>query len=309
MYHRFSESPKKGYVSRDVFESQVRHIARYYNAVSMTELVKGVKGEAILKPNSIAITVDDGYYDFYTVAYPILKKYRVPATVFVTTKFVDGGFWLWPDKISYALDSLSEIPEEIQLGSQRVSAGELTPTYKQQVWHAIVGYLLAIPECDKQQWISNFAAKQNLNIPVEPIDDYRAVTWGQLREMEENGIEVGGHTVTHPSLGRVGYEQLRAEVVECKRALDQQLDCRERHFCYPNGQLQDFTEVAKAVVSEAGFQSAVVAFHDSMRLADIYELRRYSSSEDQFQFMKSVAGLELLASLINNSNSRLSWSF
>src|SRR5690554_3038452 len=149
MYHRFSESPKKGYVSRDVFESQVRHIARYYNAVSMTELVKGVKGEAILKPNSIAITVDDGYYDFYTVAYPILKKYRVPATVFVTTKFVDGGFWLWPDKINYILNSVSEIHEEIQLGDRCLSPGILTPSYKRYVWQAIIEYLLTRHESEK----------------------------------------------------------------------------------------------------------------------------------------------------------------
>lgn len=309
MYHRFSELPKPGHVSREVFESQVRHIAHHYNPVSMTDLVKGLRGETPLKPNSIAITVDDGYYDFYTIAYPILKKYQVPATVFVTTKFVDGGFWLWPDKISYALNSLSEIREEIQLGSQRLSPGVLTPSYKQQVWQAIVGYLLTRPESDKQEWINNFAAKQALTIPDAPIDNYRAVTWDQLREMEEKGIEVGGHTVTHPSLGRVGSEQLKAEVVGCKKALDQQLALRERQFCYPNGQLQDFSEEAKTVVSESGFRSAVVAFHDSKRLADIYELRRYSSSEDQFQFMKSVAGLELLASLINNANSRLSWSY
>lgn len=309
MYHRFSESPQPGRVSRQAFEFQVKHLARYYNPVPMTDLVKGLRGEIRLKPNSIAITVDDGYLDFYTVAYPILKKYQVPATVFVTTKFVDGDFWLWPDKISYLLHSLTEIREEIQLGGRRLSPGPLIPAYKKVVWQAIVEYLLSRPEAEKLNWINNFAVQQKINIPDAPADDYRAVTWDQLREMEEQGIEVGGHTVTHPSLGRVSSAQLKDEVMNCKKALDQQLTLRERQFCYPNGQLQDYTEEAKAIVSESGFRSAVVAFYDSKRLSDLYELRRYSSSEDQFQFMKSVAGIELLASILTNSNSRLSWSY
>lgn len=309
MYHRFSEFPVPGRVSRQVFESQVKHLARYYNPISMTELVKGLRGDLRLKPNSIAITVDDGYYDFYTVAYPILKKYQVPATVFVTTKFVDGNFWLWPDQINYILNSVSEIHEEIQLGDRCLSPGILTPSYKRYVWQAIIEYLLTRHESEKLEWINNFAEGLQVTIPNTPADDYRAVTWDQLREMERQGIEVGGHTVTHPSLGRVSSAQLRAEVEDCKKALDQQLTLRERQFCYPNGQLQDYTEEVKSVVSQAGFCSAVVAFYDSKRLSDIYELRRYSSSEDQFQFMKSVAGLELLASILTNSNSRQSWSY
>jgi len=309
MYHRFSEFSTPGRVSRRAFESQIQHLAQYYSPVTMTDLVKGLRGELRLKSNSIAITVDDGYYDFYTVAYPILKKYQVPATVFVTTKFVDGDFWLWPDKISYVLNSLSEIRDEIQLGGRQLPPGLMTPAYKKIVWQAIVEYLLTRPENEKLEWINKFASQQHLIIPDAPADDYRAVTWEQLREMEEEGIDIGGHTVTHPSLGRVSSSQLREEVVNCKKELDQQLILRERQFCYPNGQRQDYTDEAKTVVSEAGFGSAVVAFNDSKCLSDLYELRRYTSSEDQFQFMKAVSGVEFLASIINNSNSRLSWSY
>src|SRR5690554_5603907 len=173
MYHRFAEQPASGRISREVFESQVKHLAKYYNPVSMTDLVKGLRGEHRLKPNSIAITVDDGYYDFYTVAYPILKRYQVPATLFVTTKFVDGEFWLWPDKISYILNSLTEIREEVQLDGRSLSPGTLTPTYKQVIWQAIVDYLLTKPETEKLDWINNFAAQLNFTIPNSPVDDYR----------------------------------------------------------------------------------------------------------------------------------------
>src|SRR5690554_5940799 len=72
MYHRFSKIPTPGCVSQETFDSQVRHLSRYYNLASMTDLVRGLRGEISLKPNTIVITVDDGYQDFYTVAYPVL---------------------------------------------------------------------------------------------------------------------------------------------------------------------------------------------------------------------------------------------
>src|SRR5690606_12731431 len=105
MYHRFSEDERSGYVSKKAFERQVAHIARHYSPISLTDLVNNLRTGRALRPNSIVITVDDGYLDFYEFAYPILRKYKVPATFFVTTNFVDGEFWLWPDKISWLLEN------------------------------------------------------------------------------------------------------------------------------------------------------------------------------------------------------------
>ena len=56
-----------------------------------------------MKANSVLLTVDDGYQDFYNLAFPILKKYEVPATVFFTTDFIDKRIWLWHDLLNFGL--------------------------------------------------------------------------------------------------------------------------------------------------------------------------------------------------------------
>ena len=309
MYHRFSNAAESGKVSSAEFDYQVRHIAEHYNPVRLTDLVRALRGEAELKPNSIVITVDDGYDDFYQVAYPVLKKYRVPATLFVTSRFVDGGFWLWPDKVTWMLKTMSALKGPVQLGSTVLNVGEWNDQQRRNAWNQIIGFLLTREDEEKHRWIDAFAESQGIDIPSSPVSDYSAVTWEQLREMQSDLVEIGGHTVSHPSLGRVTDEQLQQEIIGCKAALDENLGERDRPFCYPNGQPQDYTPKAKEIVAKSGFNSAVVAFYDDKRLEDTYELRRYTSSSDRFQFLKSVSGIELLASVYTKSHNKMAWHY
>ena len=74
-------------------------------------------------------------------------------------------------------------------------------------------------------------------------------------------------------------------------------------FCYPNGQPGDYTDQVKAMVKQAGCKGAVSAFYDSCLADDPFEIRRFTASEDPFQFAKSVNGVEMLAARwLNASN-------
>src|SRR6185369_5178052 len=50
-----------------------------------------------------AITVDDGYSDFYEIAWPVLRRRNMTATVFVVTDFVDRRRWIWTDQIPFLI--------------------------------------------------------------------------------------------------------------------------------------------------------------------------------------------------------------
>jgi len=67
-----------------------------------------------LKANSVLLTVDDGYQDFYNLAFPILKKYEVPATVFFTTDFIDKRIWLWHDLLNSNLGKPLVLPVRLE---------------------------------------------------------------------------------------------------------------------------------------------------------------------------------------------------
>jgi peptidoglycan/xylan/chitin deacetylase (PgdA/CDA1 family) len=245
--------------------------------------------------NSIVLTVDDGYRDFYEVAYPVLKKHGVPATLYVTSGFVNEELWLWPDQITWLLNSVSEINKTIELGEINTKNIELTTvndSNRRQIWSQVIAYLLSVDDKKKHEWIAHFAEQLGKPLPERAPSEYAACSWQQLTEMQQNGIEIGGHTHTHPSLGQVSDEQLRAELDVCMQFLDEKLGKQHRDFCYPNGHPSDYNDNVKKITQEVGFKSSVTAFYDSLGTQDLFEMRRHTASEEWFQFCKSSNGVE-----------------
>lgn len=294
MYHRFSQESCTGFTSRECFRRQVRHIKRHYQPITLGQLLEVIdKGEAVPR-NAVIITIDDGYRDVYEVAYPILKEEDVPATLFVATGFIEGRLWLWPDQVRWLLDQTEAIHEPVLLDHVTLEKGALTNAVRDRYWERLIHYLLRIPDERKHELIEQLANVLGHSLPVEAPEPYRAASWQELREIQESGIEIGGHTVTHPSLGQVDDKQAEREITGCRDAIEQNLGRRPDSFCYPNGQETDFTEAIKAIVENAGFKGAVTAFPDAVGIAEHYAMRRHTGGDDWFQFMKSVSGLEWL---------------
>lgn len=306
MYHRFT-SPQSDHrvagVSAENFEQQVAHIARHYHPMTVSEMIRGCFEGETLPRHAIAITVDDGYEDFYHIAWPILQRYKVPATFYVTTGFVDGNLWLWPDQLHWILDkatgSAGSLPP-FSDGRETVPAPS-GPDDQRLLFGHLVDYLLRIPD-DKKHWFLRALAEHwQLQIPDQAPDWARPVTWGQLAEMQAGGLEVGGHTVTHPGLSQVTPRQARAEITDAREALVTNLGDAPRSFCYPNGTPEDFVGAQVPLIRQAGFTGAVVAFADAQGQRQRYAMRRHSGSDDLFQFNKAVSGLEFLGHKLRNT--------
>lgn len=294
MYHRFSASPVKGCASPEFFEQQVGHIRERYNPYSLVGLMKYHREHGRMPSHAVVITVDDGYRDFYEYAFPILQRHGVPATLFATTGFIERRLWLWPDKVTWMLKRLPHINQEFTLGSITIKAGDINDARRSEIWKQLIGYCLSLPDQDKHEFILSLASELGVAFPSEIPEAFAPLSWDELKEMQEAGIEIGGHTVTHPSLGRVTKSQARDEILGCRNALNQNLGQQERTFCYPNGQPSDFQEFLPDQVRKAGFLGAVTAFPDALGISDRYLMRRHVSGDDMFQFYKAVSGVELL---------------
>lgn len=293
MYHRFSRLPESGGVSAEEFEWQVRYIAQHFNPVTVSQIASSLYGSQKLPRNSVAITVDDGYQDFYSIAWPILKKYGVPATFYVTTGFVDDAIWLWPDQLRYLLEKSPKSQAKYDFRLFVIETPISTRDFEGEFWR-INQILLKADNSEKLECLAGLARAWKVELPKRAPEPFHSVTWAQLNEMQSEGLEVGGHTVTHPSLARVTSSQAGKEILGCSKALARNLGPATRSFCYPNGTPDDFVGEQVALVREAGFSGAVVAFADGREHAQQYAMRRHSSSSDRFQFLKAVNGIELL---------------
>ena len=92
-YHRIKDEPWPHLRPTKVadFENQMQYLSNMYNPISLERMAHHIQNGKPLPPKAIAVTFDDGYQDNYENAYPILKKYNIPATFFLTTGFIGTG--------------------------------------------------------------------------------------------------------------------------------------------------------------------------------------------------------------------------
>lgn len=300
MYHRFSDSVARGFVSRATLEWQASLIRRRFHPVSLSQLLEDLRAGTRPAPNTVVVTVDDGYRDFYDIGWPVLREQGVPATLFVTTGFVDGTIWLWPDQVAWILDSARSLPEMFVADPVAVRRSEFERWDKESIWSFLIDRLLELPDADKRMAVAALAQSLGLELPDGPPSDCAAVTWDHLREMQGEGLDVGGHTHTHPVLSRVPLGELSGEIDHCRERLDAELGWRPRPFCYPNGRPCDFNPSVRDRVERAGFTGAAVAYADGRPHSDLYVLARHSAGESSFHFRKVLSGLDWLGRTLRN---------
>ncbi len=91
-YHRVGPGTGKMFVSAASFAQQMEWLASNgYRLIRLKDLTGFMEGRQALPPKAVVLTFDDGYESFYRYAYPLLKKYAFPATVFLYTDFVGAG--------------------------------------------------------------------------------------------------------------------------------------------------------------------------------------------------------------------------
>lgn len=296
MYHRFSAKKAGLEVCAATFEQQLKIIKRNFQPMTLAELALYRQKNAATPANAVVITVDDGYRDFYEVAFPLLAHYQVPATFFVTTGFVNGDIWLWPDQVDWLLNN-KQGTGTVELAGREFDLSQPAKT----LWWPIVGHFLQVPDTDRTAGLTRLAQACALDLPAVAPVEYSAVNWQQLAEMQAKGIEIGGHTVNHPSLGAMTLENVRYEILQSYADITRELGERPRTFCYPNGQPSDYSEAIKNIVRDSPYIAAVTAFSDRFNTDLDYAWRRFVGCEDNFQFHKSLFGVEHLGNQVRKT--------
>ena len=192
-YHRFEEKPKDGMaITPAAFEVQMQALRDHgFTVIPMQDFLAWRRAEKPIPEKSCLITIDDGYRSGYEVAWPILKKFGYPFTMFVYTAFVRGG----------------------------------------------------------------------------PLSGGGSLSWAELAEMRDAGVDIQSHTVHHQNLktkkGKfqnqfASYEDwLRSEIADSKHQLEQRLGISVKALAYPYG---NHNEQIRAVALQSGYEAAFTVY-------------------------------------------------
>ena len=267
--------PLSQHLGVERFEWQMRYLAENCRCVPLSRLVQEIRRHRI-EPYSVAVTFDDGFRNNYSNALPILRRYGVPATIFLPAGYIGTDRLLWPEALACYLAASDR--ETLALDGQTLSLR--TPADKASAYGAITRHLKGYRANRVDDFISGLRASLGL-APTEPgpsamRTQFEFLSWDEARAMRGSGlIEIGSHSVHHRRLAQLSADEARYEITESKRILERELG-ETPYFAYPyGGRPQDFDDVHRKMAIAAGYQAIITAMHGTVQSgSDPYELPR-----------------------------------
>jgi peptidoglycan/xylan/chitin deacetylase (PgdA/CDA1 family) len=269
MYHGVCDAPSdalgpwKYTVSPSDFEEQIERLSDRYTVVSLNEAMDEVDGSEDLA----VVTFDDGYRNNLTNAVPILERYGVPATVYVSTAFVNGEI---PYEYVVADALLEKDSIDITLAGNEIREKLETPASRLRVFEKVKEVAKTSPEVRKE--VSRKLSRDGTQVSMLDPDE--------IRELDTHPLTtVGAHGHQHLPLASVSESVVEQEIRECTAVLEDILGHGVSHFSYPYG--SNDAGVRKRV-REEGYKTAVTTEASYLKKQCLdrkrYELPRFDAS-------------------------------
>lgn len=258
----------------DIFAVHMDALRRYFNVIPLPEAVERLK-VGTLPARAAAVTFDDGYRDNLTIALPILQRFRIPATVFVSSGFLDGGR-MWNDTVVEAVRASNGTLDLSKLG---LGSFELnTMASRVDAIASLLHQMKYLPHVQRAE----VAEQIGLHSPATLPNDLM-LTADEVRTLHGMGIDIGGHTISHPILSGLDDRSAHQEIAENHRCLSEIIRTPPSIFAYPNGRPgHDYLDTHVRMVRDCGYSGAVsTATGVSTTTVDPYQLYRFTPWDSQ----------------------------
>ena len=231
---------------------QVR--ASGFETVSLDEAVLRIESRSSSSTPFACFTFDDGYRDNRTYAYPLLKRYDVPFTIYVPTDFPDGRgelWWLVLEQIVRRSPSVI-----VQMGGHLRTFTCSSNAEKQKSYDAIYWWLRGLSEDRARQVVRELATCAAVDIEQTCRD--LIMSWDEIRELAADPlVTIGAHTKRHYALAKLDAEEARSEISESVARVEHELGRTCRHFSFPYGDEASATVRDFKLAAELGLASGV----------------------------------------------------
>ena len=273
------------------FEKEIGYLRERYVFASLEEVVTSLQASKTIPPRTAVITFDDGYKDVYLNAYPVLKKNSIPATVFLSTDYIDTRNLFWWDIVGYVIwqTKLNSL-DFGGLGTYRLGSAQ---NRIRAIGH-FQEKLKSLADEKRREAIDTLVRTCDVAIPPD-IGNEHILSWDEIREMGRNGISFGAHTATHPILTRMPLENARQEIIASKQRIETELGQEVVTFCYPNGEIGDLNRAIEEILEKDGFKCAVIVEPFAFLSGNVsrFRLPRISVDSNYDLFTLVMSGLYL----------------
>ncbi|MFQ5603845.1 MAG: polysaccharide deacetylase family protein [bacterium] len=273
-YHRVAELQagphlNPGLISATpaLFAQQMMFLKENFQVIAMADLLQSVRNGCPLPKRAVLITFDDAYRDFGENAWPVLKKWRLPVTVFVPTAYPDrpeNRFW-WDQLHQAIMHSQRQCLQLAELGDIPLASSE----QRRQGLKCVQTWIKNKPHTAAMALVDEIYQQAEIaKNPASPVH-----RWEELRKLASDGVTLGAHTRTHPILTRLPLQAAREEIIQSQNDLKKEIGSVLPIFSYPDGGHHDgIVNILKEEGFLLGFNGP--AGHNDLSTADLFRIRR-----------------------------------
>lgn len=215
------------------FERLLCWLQRHFDCVPLMTLLE--RQPRTEQRPQVALTFDDGWRDNALHAYPLLKRYQMPASIFLSTDYIGSRQRFWWESLgetlwgSHGAAAIAPLLEQLRLLNRPVPAAFFSAhsaTARSEILARYLQHLKSLPP----------QALQRLTdaCPLESLP--QALDWHQVRQLEGSGlISFGPHGASHALLPGLDDAGLEEELSRSQQALQQGCLQPLPVYCYPNG--------------------------------------------------------------------------
>lgn len=304
MYHGITQQEqavanfdgKQVYVER--FKEQLQYLQKHYNIITLNDFFAWKQGRMLCPKNAVLLTFDDGYLNNYTQLLPLLKKYHVPATIFLPTKYIatkesnKKKKVAWYDVVTYCIATTAKkelairgVAYPLTNDKQKISTiailKEMVTNVKEAQGHS---------EHEREKLLNEIMNESKVVLSDCNDENVLFLSWEQCREMQQAGVAFGSHSVTHQDMSDLPEKKLREEMRVSKKILQEELgqerpERQKRYerqegekiqecvsFAYPFG---DYNALVGSEVKAAGYKLGfTVEYGKNTLTTNPYRLKR-----------------------------------
>jgi peptidoglycan/xylan/chitin deacetylase (PgdA/CDA1 family) len=296
-YHGFSLDDecafhKRTFISSEVFLKRMKYLRK--KGLPVLELGHALKlmYSGQLPPGSVVVTIDDGFYSVYEVAFPILKKFKIPATVYVTSYYAEKENPIFNLALQYIFWKTDNSVLDLRgLGLPRSDRVKMSDEVeKSYLLREIVQF--GDTKCNEEERVKLLLEiGRRLGVDYGDMAEKRILnimTLNEIKELDDGDIDIELHS--HRHYFPPDEEKAKKEIAENRAVLEPLLGKKLSHFCYPNG---NWHEEQFLWLSEMNIKSSVTC-ERGLNYSDTspFALKRFGDDEgmSQIEFEAEICG-------------------
>ena len=280
MFHRIHRNgniqnnvdPNSGLsISEKNFDQILKNLTKKYEIIPIDKILFRLKKKS--EKHCIVLTFDDGYLDNFELALPVLEKYNVPATIFITTRFLDGDCHMW----WYELWNIIKKNETIEIiKKNKVNLWKcITFNQKLKCFKDLRKIIIKLNYKDQNKFL------KEINQLKRPNFKNLCLNRDHILKLDQHPlITIGSHTHSHAVLSNETESFVGLEIKKSKEILEKIVGHEINYIAYPFGNLQEVNKREFEITKKLGYKLGFTTNCKKISIKDIYSLPRIAVNEN-----------------------------